>query len=172
MSIAGISSSYWVCIAPEDFVGKSVDLGILQMCELRIVQMHQGKRDCLGKMSAGDGIVFFASDSRRFVAIGEIAYGQLYQTHGGFKLFRRDVLFNRDAQQVDVRGLAGRLTEKLDYWEKAFPTARKISKSDFRMILAEMGALVVGQEKKVKEEEVEEEEVEEVVVGTVVEKSN
>lgn len=86
---------HWVAVASAEHVANGVALGIMQVCH--------GKGAPLRRIQPGDRVIYYSPTAtfrgadrlRHFTAFGIVGAGEPYQVEmsGGFRPFRRDVIF-------------------------------------------------------------------------------
>ncbi len=132
------SRRFWIGVASRDHVLRGVREGF--------AQLNHGKVRALERMREGDGLIYYSPKERfgerepcqRFTAIGRVV-GEVYRVDagGGFRPYRRDVVFFAEAREVPVRPLL----EALDFiqdprrWGYAFRSGHlEIGRDDFERI--------------------------------------
>ena len=138
-------TKYWIGVASREHVKNGVEWGIAQVCH--------GKGGPLKRMKAGDGIIYYSSVEafgkkdacQKFTAIGKIKEGEPYQFEmsKNFIPWRRDVAFNKEAKDADIKPLIEKLSfiKNKDRWGFPFRWGCfEIQKEDFQIISHAMGA--------------------------------
>ncbi|HGY08637.1 MAG TPA: EVE domain-containing protein [Oceanithermus profundus] len=132
------SRRFWIGVASRDHVLRGVREGF--------AQLNHGKVRALERMREGDGLIYYSPKERfgerepcqHFTAIGRVV-GEVYRVDagGGFRPYRRDVVFFAEAREVPVRPLL----EALDFiqdprrWGYAFRSGHlEIGRDDFERI--------------------------------------
>ena len=96
----------WLGVVSADHVSRGIELGI--------VQLGHGKRTSVGRLSAGDWLVFYSPRTsllngtplKAFTGIGEVADDEIYQVDDGdFRPFRRRIRYLPSTAPVPVAGL-------------------------------------------------------------------
>lgn len=142
--MSGIASAkYWVSTVSREHVLVGKEGGFCQVCH--------GKKGPLARMKKDDWIIYYSpkmsmgekESYQKFTAIGKIADDNIYQfkMFEGFIPFRRDVVYAKDAKEVDIRPLLGRLsfTQGSANWGAKFRFGIfEISKQDFDIISQSM----------------------------------
>lgn len=142
-----MSGHFWVAVASRDHVQRGRAGGF--------AQVGHGRGAPLKRMRQGDGIVYYAlgetmggAPVRRFVAIGRIRDGRVYEADMSamvgkpFRPNRIDVDW-LDAEEAAIAPLLDDLTFITDKKHWGLPFRRGsfgVSEADFRRIAAAMGA--------------------------------
>ncbi len=137
---------YWVAVASREHVLKGVSEGVAQVCH--------GKKGPLGRMKAGDWLVYYSPTEqfrgdipcRRFTAIGKVSPQEpyLYEMSPDFIPWRRDVSFQA-ASEASILPLLGLLsfTRGIRSWGLPFRRGCfKIPQEDFTVISSSMGIIL------------------------------
>ena len=137
---------FWIAVASADHVRIGRARGFMQVC--------QGKRGPLARVTPGDGVVYYsptrvmgvADKLQSLTAIGTVRSGEPYQVEmaPGFHPFRRDVEW-RDARETPIAPLLPQLefsAGRRNWGYQLRFGLFEISSRDFDVIAAAMGASV------------------------------
>ncbi|GAB3768605.1 EVE domain-containing protein [Spirosoma horti] len=135
-------TNYWIVVASRDHALNGVEQGI--------VQANHGKPGPLRRMQPGDGVVIYAPKRmygqaepyQRFVALGEVSQGPVFQADVSpdFRLFRRQVNYQPVAE-IPIQPLLDNLSfvEHKAHWGAKFRWGCfQIPADDFALIRSAM----------------------------------
>jgi EVE domain len=134
---------HWLGVVSRDHVLRGVEEGI--------AQIGHGKSAGLGRMSAGDGFVYYSprdaypqgAPLKAFTAVGRVADDELWQAdEGDFKPWRRRIAYESAATEVPIADLRDRLdlTAKPNWGYALRRGLIQLSAEDFALIHAAMTA--------------------------------
>jgi EVE domain len=135
--------------APRHWLGVVSREHVLLGRERGIVQINHGKRNMLGRMSAGDSLVYYSPRTsypkgeplQAFTALGVIADDEVWQAdEGEFKPWRRRVDYEPDATEVPIAELRAELelTAAPNWGYQLRRGLIELSDADFALIRAAM----------------------------------
>jgi len=148
MDTEKMQQNHWIGVACRDHVKRGVEGGF--------AQLGHGKKSAVQALRKGDWIAYYSPRTaleggdlvQSFTAIGQVISEEAYQADmgDGFRPFRIDVAFKKEAQDAEIRPLLGQLdlTRILgSNWGGAFRFGRvKVSAADFSKIALAMGVEV------------------------------
>lgn len=133
---------HWIAVACAEHARRGKLLGFMQVCH--------GKGAPLRRLTAGDGVIYYAPSStmavkdrlQSFTTIGRVKDERTYQAEmEGFRPFRRDVVYD-EANEAPIAPLLQQLelTRGKANWGYAFRFGLvEISAADFAIIAKAMG---------------------------------